>query len=68
MTFYLHIDSVPVADFHDKTWAETISRALDKWENSVNHLPHRDFLPKRHIVLTDKHTGDVIYDSRKMAG
>lgn len=63
MTQYLHIDGKLIAEFHEQTWAEKVSRALDKWERSVGHLPHRDFLPERHIRLTDKHTGDEIFDN-----
>ncbi len=63
MTYYLHIDGKPIADFHDKEWAMKIVSALHKWEKSIDHLPHRDFIPARHYVLTDKHTGEVAFDS-----
>lgn len=68
MTFYLHIDSVPVADFHSKEWGICVAHTMNKWERAIDNLPHRDLFPNRHIVLTCKHTGDVIYDSQQMAG
>lgn len=63
MTFLLHIDDKPIAEFHVKEWAETFARLINKYEDSVSHLPHREVMPKRHIVLTCKHTGDIIFDS-----
>jgi hypothetical protein len=63
MSYYIHIDQRLVAIFEAKSWAEKFVTSIMEWESSIDHLPHRKLIPPRHVILTDKDTGDVIFDS-----
>ena len=63
--FYLHVDKRLIAEYYDLEFARTRAETMDGWEKSIDHLPHRQHLPKRHIVLTDKHSGEVIFDNEE---
>lgn len=66
-TWKVEIDGNGIAEFYEEKFALAYAASLSKWEDTVDHLPHREHWPKRQIRVYEMPDWKVIYDSEQAA-